>query len=50
MARFTRFIKTKLELKVNEQKSAVARPSERSLWVLVSRRIGKQNGGSRRKR
>src|SRR5438445_760702 len=48
MGSITRFITTKL--KVNEQKSAVARPWERKFLASVSRRAGSQSGGSRRKR
>jgi len=40
MASITRFITTKLKLKVNEQKSAVARPWERKFLALVSREPG----------
>jgi len=50
MASITRFITTKLKLKVNEQESAVARPWIGSFWVLVLPGIGSQSGGSRRKR
>jgi len=48
MGSIRRFITTKL--KVNEQKSAVARPWERKFLASVSRRAGSQSGGSRRKR
>jgi len=40
-----RFIATKLKLRVNQQKSMVARPWERSFSVLASRTQACQSGG-----
>lgn len=45
MKSITRFIITKLKLKVNQQKSAVARPWERNFfWASASRTQAYQNG------
>jgi len=50
MASITRFITTKLKLKVNEQRARWHGHGSESFWASVSRRIGNRNGESRRKR
>jgi RNA-directed DNA polymerase len=50
MESLKQFITTKLKLKVNEQKSAVARPWERKFLGFIFTANREPNGGSRRKR
>jgi RNA-directed DNA polymerase len=50
MESVTRFITEKLKLKVNGEKSAVARPQERNFWALASQDTWNPNGGLRRRR
>jgi RNA-directed DNA polymerase len=50
MQSLTRFITTKLKLKVNEQKSAAARPWERKFLGFSFTGAKTPGGGSRRKR
>jgi RNA-directed DNA polymerase len=50
MESLTRFITAKLKLKVNQQKSAVARPWDRKFRASALRAQAYQNGESRRKR
>jgi len=50
MESMTRFITTKLKLKVNAQKSAVAQPGERKFLGLSLPSTGNRSGGLRRRR
>jgi retron-type reverse transcriptase len=50
MKSLTRFITTKLKLKVNEQKSAVHDHGSGNSWASASRMRKHPSGGSRRKR